>query len=96
VSDGLVGDVAHLAEASGCDVVISEARLASRLAPELSRVAARLGISAVISGLSALVLLAGVVWWAPGLKLAPERVVLFLALGCLAAWLPRVSCPKPV
>jgi hypothetical protein len=83
---GLVAGAMALLTARGIPTTRSPGLLSFILVLPLRR----LGISAVISGLSALVLLAGVVWWAPGLKLAPERVVLFLALGCLAAWLPRL------
>jgi hypothetical protein len=49
-----------------------------------------LGIGAVVSGLAALPMLAGMVWWAPSLELSPMRVAWFVALGSLAAWLPRL------
>ena len=49
-----------------------------------------LGIGAVVSGLAALPVLAGMVWWAPSLELSPMRMAWFVALGGLAAWLPRL------
>lgn len=49
-----------------------------------------LGLGPALGGLAALPLLAGMVWWAPALELSPGRAALFVALGGLAAWLPRL------
>ncbi|MBK7581480.1 MAG: thiamine-phosphate kinase [Myxococcales bacterium] len=52
VSDGLVGDAAHLARASGVRVVLDERRLVQTLGPEFGRAAERVGADALELALS--------------------------------------------
>ena len=47
ISDGLAGDAAHLAQASGVELLIDLAALAATLSPELQTLAPSLGVSAL-------------------------------------------------
>lgn len=50
-----------------------------------------LGLRALLGGIAALLLFAPVTWWVPHLQLGPAATVLFLLLGAVAGYLPRLG-----
>lgn len=81
--------------AAGAAALLAARGLAGPLAPLVLALAFHLpwlgaGLPALLSGLAALVLLAGATWWQPAMQLEPARAAIFVAAGLAASLAARL------